>query len=141
MLVSYRNTTRCQNPDLDLNLNIIFSHPSWGDFLTKIFKYFLSLPSEILRGCTQKFPDWVDNEMNNNNKHSLRSNTKGYGCKTHQTDSQNSDTAARSGRELYHLQFSLQAASPNIFGYTPTYLDYRTVIYFSILTILGGLIS
>jgi hypothetical protein len=33
-------------------------------------------------GCVQKFPDWVDNEINNN-KHSLRSNTKGYGGKTH----------------------------------------------------------
>jgi hypothetical protein len=34
-----------------------------------------------IRGCIQKFPDWVDNEINNNdnnnNKHSLRSNTKG----------------------------------------------------------------
>jgi hypothetical protein len=34
------------------------------------------------------FPDWVDNEINNNNnnnnnKHPLRSNTKGYGGKTH----------------------------------------------------------
>jgi hypothetical protein len=36
-----------------------------------------------LRRCIQKFPDWVDNEINNNNKHSLRSNTKGYGDKTH----------------------------------------------------------
>jgi hypothetical protein len=36
-----------------------------------------------IRGCTQKFPDWVDNEINNNNKHSLRSNTKDYGAKTH----------------------------------------------------------
>jgi hypothetical protein len=36
------------------------------------------------------------NEMNNNddNKHSLRSNTKGYGGKTHYTDSQNSDITA-----------------------------------------------
>jgi hypothetical protein len=42
----------------------------------------------------------------------LRSNTKGYDGKTHYTDSQNSDTTAPSGRELYHLQFSLQAASP-----------------------------
>jgi len=25
-------------------------------------------------GCIQKFPDWVHNEINNNNKHSLRSN-------------------------------------------------------------------
>jgi hypothetical protein len=37
-----------------------------------------------VRGCIQKFVDWVDNEINNNNnKHSLRSNTKGYGGKTH----------------------------------------------------------
>jgi hypothetical protein len=37
-----------------------------------------------LRGCIQKFPDWVDNEIYAyNNKHSLRSNTKGYGDKTH----------------------------------------------------------
>jgi hypothetical protein len=35
-----------------------------------------------IRGCNQKFPDWVDNEINNNNKHLLRSNnTKGYGGK------------------------------------------------------------
>jgi hypothetical protein len=34
--------------------------------------------------CIQKFPDWVDNEMNNDDvKLSLRSNTKGYGGKTH----------------------------------------------------------
>jgi len=38
-----------------------------------------------------------------NNKYSLRSNTKGYGGKTHYTDSQNSDTTAPSCRELYHL--------------------------------------
>jgi hypothetical protein len=57
-----------------------------------------------------KFPDWVDNKINNNNnnnKHLLRSNTKGYGDKTHYTDSHNSDTTAPSGRELYHLQFFL----------------------------------
>jgi hypothetical protein len=35
----------------------------------------------FFRGCIQKFPDSVDNEMNN--KHSLRSNIKGYGDKTH----------------------------------------------------------
>jgi hypothetical protein len=43
---------------------------------------------------------------------------KGYGCKTHKTDSQNSDITAPNGRELYHLQFSLQAASLETFGYT-----------------------
>jgi hypothetical protein len=35
-------------------------------------------------GYIQKFPDWVDDEIYAyNNKHSLRSNTKGYGGKTH----------------------------------------------------------
>jgi hypothetical protein len=53
-----------------------------------------------------------------NNKHSFRSNTKGYGGRTHQNDTQNSDTTAHSGRELYHLQFSLRAAGPETFGYT-----------------------
>jgi hypothetical protein len=47
----------------------------------------------------------------------MRSNIKGYGGKTHKTDSQNSDTTASNGRELYHVQFSLQAASPETFGY------------------------
>jgi hypothetical protein len=70
-----------------------------------------------IRGCIQKFPVWVDNEINNN-KSSLRSNTKGYGVKTHYTDPQNCDTTAPTGRELYHYQFSLQAASPETFGYT-----------------------
>jgi len=42
------------------------------------------------------FLDYVDNEINNN-KHSLGSNTKGYGGKTHQTDSQNSDKIASTG--------------------------------------------
>jgi hypothetical protein len=34
------------------------------------------------------------------------------------TLTQNSDTTAPSGRELYNLLFSLQAASPETFGYT-----------------------
>jgi hypothetical protein len=39
---------------------------------------------------------------------------------------QNNDITAPSGRELYHLQFSLQAASPDTFGYT---LVYSFVLY------------
>jgi len=46
-------------------------------------------------------------------------------AKTHWTDSQNSDTAAPRGWELYHLEFSLQAASPETFGYTLVYLEVR----------------
>jgi len=69
--------------------------------------------------CIQKFPDWVDNETYAyNNTHSLTSNTKCYGDKTHQSDSQNSATTVLTGRELYHLLFSLQAVSPETFGYT-----------------------
>jgi len=39
----------------------------------------------------------------------LKSNTKGYS---------HSDTTALSGKEVYHLQFSLKAASPETFGYS-----------------------
>jgi hypothetical protein len=82
-----------------------------------ILQFGLGCPQ--VRGCIQKFPDWVDNEIYAyNNKHTLRGNTKGYGDKCHYTDSQNSDTTAPSGRELYHLKFSLQAASPETSGYT-----------------------
>jgi hypothetical protein len=48
----------------------------------------------------------------------LKSNTKSYGGTAHYTESQNSDTSAPSGRELYHLQFSLQVANLETFGYT-----------------------
>jgi hypothetical protein len=71
----------------------------------------------------QKFLDWVDNEIYAyNNKHS-RSNTQ-------------RDTAAKLTRlthkiaiqlhlvaQLYHLRFSLEAASPEISGYTVVYLQ------------------
>jgi hypothetical protein len=42
-----------------------------------------ALRGQDLRGCIQKFPDCVDNEVNNDNKHSSRSDTKCYGGKTH----------------------------------------------------------
>jgi hypothetical protein len=58
----------------------------------------------------------------------LRSNAKGYGDKTYWTDAQNSDTTAPSGRELYHLQFSLQAASPETFGYILALLSFLIII-------------
>jgi hypothetical protein len=70
----------------------------------------------LYEGVSKSFRT-VDNEISRN-KHSLRSSTKSYGGKTHNTGSQNSDTTAPNGRELYNLQFSLQAASPKTFGYT-----------------------
>jgi hypothetical protein len=84
-----------------------------------------------IRGCIQKFPDWVDNEIcAYKNKNSLRSNAKGYGSKTHLTDSQNSDTTAPNGREPYHSQFSLQATSPETFGYTLLYKRTQSLSWF-----------
>jgi hypothetical protein len=44
------------------------------------------------------------------------------------TDSQNSDTTAPSGRELYHLQFSLQAASPETSGYTLVWYNIEMMV-------------
>jgi hypothetical protein len=74
---------------------------------------------EDMRERIQKFPDWVDNEIHAyNNKHSLRNNIKGYGDKTHYIDTHNTDATAPSGSEMYHLQFSRQAASTETFGYT-----------------------
>jgi hypothetical protein len=52
------------------------------------------------------------------NKHPLKSNAEGYGGKTHQPDSEDSDTTASSGRKLYYYSFSVPVASPGTFGYT-----------------------
>jgi hypothetical protein len=65
-------------------------------------------------------------------KHSLKSTIKGYGGKTHQTDSHNSDTTASSGRELYQLQFWIQATSPETFGHT---IVLRVLQYDAIFTL------
>jgi len=64
----------------------------------------MPLNNSNIRRRIQKFLDWVNNEIYAyKNKHPLRNNTKGYGGKTHYTDSHNSDTTAPSVRELYHL--------------------------------------
>jgi len=55
----------------------------------------------------------------------IRSNKKGYGGNTHHTDSQN--TQPHLVAELYHLQFSLQAASPDTFGYTHISICYNFI--------------
>jgi len=89
----------------------------------------LKMRPELLRMCIQKFPDWVDNEIYAYKKHSLRSNENGYGSKTHYSDSQNSDITALSVRELCHLQFSLQAASPETFGYTLVFGEWQVNKY------------
>jgi hypothetical protein len=76
-----------------------------------------------------------------NNKHLLRSNTtKGYGGKTHKTDSQNSETTAPSGRELYRLQFSLPGGKSGKFWIYPRIYSTLSALYSSYEEVLplGG---
>jgi hypothetical protein len=91
-----------------------------------IMKSVIPFSRSTIWGCTKRCPDWFDNEIYAyNNKHLLRSNTNDYDAKTYYIDSQNSYTTAPSGRELYHLQFSLQAASPETFGHTLASTEYK----------------
>jgi hypothetical protein len=56
------------------------------ELATDLNLYYIKLEQrlKINTKVIQKFPVWVDNEIYAyNNKHSLRSNTKGYGGKTH----------------------------------------------------------
>jgi hypothetical protein len=77
-----------------------------------VYIYLYSRVLKVYEGVSKSF------RTERNKQHLLRSNAKGYGGKTHETDSQNSDTTAPGGRELYHLQFSFQAASPETFVYS-----------------------
>jgi hypothetical protein len=53
---------------------------SWATHRVRTWK----IRNGYVRWCIQKFPDWVYNEIDAYNiKHSFRSNTKGYGGKTH----------------------------------------------------------
>jgi hypothetical protein len=64
------------------NFSIRFTDFGPGDSDNEVTE--ACLTAVMYEGCNQKFPDWVDNEIYAyNNKHSFRSNTKGYGDKTH----------------------------------------------------------
>jgi hypothetical protein len=66
------NWWRCiSRRNKDQRLNSVF-YETYGTSASQ------HLNSIEIRGCISKFPDWIDNEINNNNKHSLRSNTKAY---------------------------------------------------------------
>jgi hypothetical protein len=70
----------------------------------------------------------------------LNSSTKDYDGKTHYIGSRNSDTTVLSGRELYHFQFSRQAASPETFGYILVLVNFTvlgTTKLFSVLCSLN----
>jgi hypothetical protein len=84
---------------------------------------------DSIRGYIQKFPDWVDNEINSNSSSSSSNNNNNNNNNSWEATqsimaakltrvTQNGDTIAPSGRELYHLQFSLHAANPETFGYS-----------------------
>jgi len=64
-----------------------------------------------------------------------KQNIKGFWRQNspHQTDSQNRDTTAPSGRNLYHLHFTHQGFSPENFGYTLVVLFTLTLKNFSLL--------
>jgi hypothetical protein len=57
---------------------------------------------------------------------------------TRLTDSQNSDTTAPSGRQLYHLQFSRQASSLETFGYAVV-LSFliQSIVWHMIFNLIG----
>jgi hypothetical protein len=108
---------------IDQLTHILFGEDKYVNLKVPEIFFFTVFTVRQLNACTRVYPEVSGlsrNKINSNddNKHSLGSNTKGYGGKTHETGSQNSDTTAPNGRELYHLQFSLQAASPETFGYT-----------------------
>jgi hypothetical protein len=58
------------------------------------------------------------NEVNNNNKHTISNIKRVVAAKLTRLTHKIAIKTAPRGRELYNLQFSLQAASPETFGYT-----------------------
>jgi hypothetical protein len=84
----------------------------------------ISIKPTYLRGFIQKFRDWVDNEINDDNIKHFKKQHKGLWR-------QNSlDWLIKIAiqlplvAELYHLQFLLQAASPETFRYTLVYVKW-----------------
>jgi hypothetical protein len=80
-----------------------------------------------------KVPGLTHDEINNNNKHSLRTIQSVMAAKltrlTHKI--------APNGRGLYHSQFSLQEASPETFGYILVWLiffktDYKEIGWYGV---------
>jgi len=60
-------------------IHLVFCHQRCRDVLPRMHSIFYL---KMKRGCIQTFPDWVDKVIYAyNNKHSFRSNTKGYGRK------------------------------------------------------------
>jgi hypothetical protein len=70
---------------LNNHLHLVLSSRMRGALLPLAYTFiswYLIIRVDIRR-CIQKYPNWADNEINNNNKHkhSLRSYTKSYGTK------------------------------------------------------------
>jgi hypothetical protein len=79
----------------------------------------------VLQGCMQNFPDWAITKwtttiINTRWEATQKVMVAKFTRLTH---------TAPNGREMYHLQFSLQAAGPETFGYTLAYVAQTCVIW------------
>jgi hypothetical protein len=80
---------------------------------------------EKVRGRIQKFPDRVIMKYTLTTINTCWEATQRVtAAKLTRLTHKSSDTTAPNGRELYHLQFSLQAVSPETFGY-PLFSFYK----------------
>jgi hypothetical protein len=88
--------------------------------------HLLLVPRSRMRGAIpppqqeglSKFSGLSHNEMYANNKTHIEKQHIGLWRQNSLDWLTKSDTTASNGREMYHFQFSLQAASPETFGYT-----------------------
>jgi hypothetical protein len=87
--------------------------------------HFKDFEESDYEGVSKSFrSESITKNKNNNKNHSLRTQ-RVMATKLTRLTHKIWITAASSGRELYHLQFSLQAANRDTFGYTS---DVRAVI-------------
>jgi hypothetical protein len=131
ILVSYITIWRHNPEDQDMNFHRLAYPRSRILMLSSQFLLILSRchkdsrpyvpfpPYPVYEGVSRSFRTRSITKSTTNT--SSEATQKGYGDKIHWSDSQNSDTTAPSGRELYNLQFSFQAASPETFGYSLVY--------------------
>jgi hypothetical protein len=88
---------------------------------TRVCWYLPAFPCYLtVRECIQKFPDWIITKETAATTKNTRweATQRIMAAKLTRLTHKISDTSGSSGRELYHLQLLLQAASPETFGYT-----------------------
>jgi len=107
---------------LRYNNKMSTSYNAWHNAHVSRFPQSIGLRSrDSSRGYIETFPDWVDNKTYAcHNTHAFRSNTKGYGGRTHYTDSQNRDRIAPNGRAVPLEVLTQRGQSGNLWIYRPT---------------------